>query len=40
MRRAVPNHKAEFSTARGISGSQWLLPISFIVMLKRTFPAA
>jgi hypothetical protein len=40
IRRAVPNHKVGLSTASDTKRSQRLLPISFIPVLRKTFPAA
>jgi hypothetical protein len=40
MRRAVPNQRVGLSTARAKKVGQLLLPISFIFMLRKTFPVA
>jgi hypothetical protein len=39
IKRRVPIQRVGLSTARGRRTNQWLLPICFILMLRRTFPA-
>jgi hypothetical protein len=40
IKKRVPNQRVGLSTARGKRTNQLPLPISFIFMLRRTFPAA
>jgi hypothetical protein len=40
IRRAVPNQNVGLSTVRTKKNDQELLPISFIFMLRKTFPVA
>jgi cell envelope opacity-associated protein A len=39
IKKRVPNQRVGLSMARGRWANQWLLPISFILMLRRAFPA-
>lgn len=40
IRRAVPSQRVGLSMARGRRASRWVSPISFIRMLRKTFPTA